>query len=638
VAKSTNATTGGTEQFWVTAPYIGTYYLVVKRATETTGSGAFTLSSQGLATANVTLNTPGLSSASNVVHYMQNGVLKAGSIVANAFSDYVDTGTTLTIDNPIYASATQRYITTDTSSFMIQSNATFTVSYKTQYYIAVNSDHDAPTASQWVDQGGSFTFSAASPTEIVVGDHQWACAGYSLDGGSSQQGTSYTFINVQAPHTLVFNWKKQFWIQISSAHGALTASTWVDQGGSFTAAVTSPADVTPNSNQWVCTGYDVDGGSLAAGTSYTFTNVEVAHMINFSWKQQFYLTVDSAHGSPSGGGWYDPGATANAVLSSGTVSGGTGVQYIFAGWGNDASGTSLTSNSIIMDGPKTATTNWKTQYYLTTSTAYGTAGGAGWYDSGVSAFAAVSPLTAAGTAGTQYVFAGWSGDASGTTSPSSAVLMDGPKTATANWKTQYYLAISASFGSVSPSNGWYDSGSTVPISAATPSTGSGERYVWNGWTGTGSGNYTGTDNSASVKMNNAVTETASWTHQYMLTVTSPYGSPTPASGWFDAGTPITTSVGSPVAATIVQYVCTGWTGTGSVPASGAATSVQFTIDQPSTVTWNWATQFYLSPELLVAIILTVLIVSASFLLWRKRQKRRRTGGASEQALPQPPPY
>ena len=49
VAKSTNATTGGTEQFWVTAPYTGTYYIVVKRATETTGSGTFTLSSSSAA-------------------------------------------------------------------------------------------------------------------------------------------------------------------------------------------------------------------------------------------------------------------------------------------------------------------------------------------------------------------------------------------------------------------------------------------------------------------------------------------------------------------------------------------------------------------------------------------------------------
>jgi hypothetical protein len=73
-----------------------------------------------------------------------------------------------------------------------------------------------------------------------------------------------------------------------------------------------------------------------------------------------------------------------------------------------------------------------------------------------------------------------------------------------------------------------------------------------------------------------------------FTVSSPYDSPTPTSGWFNDGTNITETVTSPVAGpTGTQYVCTGWTGTGSVPASGTATSVTFTITQPSSITWLW---------------------------------------------------
>jgi uncharacterized repeat protein (TIGR02543 family) len=484
VAKSTNATTGGTEQFWVTAPYTGTYYTVVKRATETTGSGNFTLSSSGSASVSVTLNTPGLPSASNVVHYTQNGVSKNGSIVASTFSDYVDATTTLTIDNPIYVSTTQRYITANQTSFTVQSSATFTVNYQNQYYITVGSSHDIPTASQWVDQGGNLVVSVTSPTEIVAGDHQWVCTGYSIDGVSSQSGASYSFTNVQAAHTIVFN-----------------------------------------------------------------------------WKEQFYLTVNSAYGSPSGGGWYDSGATASAGLSTGTVSGGTGVQHVFTGW---------------------------------------------------------------------------SGDASGTTSTSNVITMSGPKTATANWKTQYYLAMSTNFGSVDPGSGWQDAGSTVNISADAPSAGSGEQYVWNGWTGTGSGNYTGTDNTGSVKMNGAVTEEASWTEQYYLMVTSPYGSPTPMSGWFDAGTPIQASVTSPVEGSIVtHYACTGWKGTGSVSASGTATNVLFTINQPSSIAWNWETE-YLPTNLLMIIIIPVALTGlAVYLLLRRRQKGKIAGGTPEPAPPPP---
>jgi hypothetical protein len=80
--------------------------------------------------------------------------------------------------------------------------------------------------------------------------------------------------------------------------------------------------------------------------------------------------------------------------------------------------------------------------------------------------------------------------------------------------------------------------------------------------------------------------------QYYLTVTSPYGSPAPQSGWFDPETSITESVSSPVSGGLgIQYVCTGWTGTGSVPASGVSVSVTFAITANSTITWNWKTQY-----------------------------------------------
>ncbi|HJW65672.1 MAG TPA: S8 family serine peptidase [Candidatus Bathyarchaeia archaeon] len=475
VARSTNATKGGTEQFFFKAPSTGTFYIVVKRATENTGSGTFTLASSGPNVVTITLNTPGLQVASNVVHYTQNGAAKNGSIVANRFSANVDPQTTLAIDSPIYVSATQRYITTDSTSFSVQSSANFTVNYQAQYYISVNSSHGFPTASQWVDQGGSFIASVASPTEIVEGDHKWVCTGFSIDGGSSQVGTAYTFTNVQASHTL-----------------------------------------------------------------------------SFGWKEQFYLTVSSVYGTTSGGGWFDSDATTAAAVLSGTVSGGTGVQYVFTGWSSDAAGTGLFSDAIKMNGPKTARANWITQYYLTEST---------------------------------------------------------------------------NFGSVSPNSGWHDAGSTITISASAPSAGSGERYVWNNWTGAGSSNYTGVDVLFSLTMNGPVDEAASWTHQYELTVTSPYGSPWPTSGWFDAGTSIQVSVTSPVAGSVVtQFACSGWIGTGSVPASGVRNKTFFTINQPSSIAWSWETQYLPVPLIGIMAVLVDLVGSAVYLLLRRRRKQKLTQG------------
>ena len=613
----------------------------------------------------------------------------------------MDIGTTMTIDNPVYVSSKQRYITTDAVSFTIQSATTFALHYKTQYFIEVNSNHGTPTASAWVDEGAGFTAAVTSPTETVINDQQWVCTGYSVDGGSASSGTSYTFINVQATHTILFNWKKQFWIQVNSTHGIPTLSAWVDEGAGFTAAVTSPTETVINDQQWVCTGYSVDGGSASSGTSYTFINVQATHTIlfnwkkqfwiqvnsthgiptlsawvdegagftatvnspaektannsqwictgysidggslipgtnsainsventhtiDFSWTRQFYLTVNSPNGSPIGDGWYDADTIVYAVLPYGVVPGETGVQYVFTGWGDNASGTGLTSDEIVMDTAKTATANWKTQYYLTTSTAYGATGGAGWYDSGLSAFAEVSTLTVIETEGTRHIFVSWGGDASGQALNSNAIPMNSPKTATANWKTQHYLSVSTDFGTVSPSNGWYDAGAIVDISATEPLTGEGERYVWNRWIGTGDGSFNGTNKSAQVKMDGPIAEVGSWKQQYRLTVISSYGTPTPLSEWFDSGTTLTASVDSPIGDGLVtKYVCTGWVGSGSVPESGAAKSLQFTLDQPSSISWKWENRLLFVPVIVVVVIvsLVITVVVAYFLLRRRHSNR-----------------
>jgi hypothetical protein len=83
--------------------------------------------------------------------------------------------------------------------------------------------------------------------------------------------------------------------------------------------------------------------------------------------------------------------------------------------------------------------------------------------------------------------------------------------------------------------------------------------------------------------------------EYYLTDFSPYDSPTPTSGWYGSGANITASVTSPwLGPAGTRYVCTGWTGTGSVPPSGTTSIVTFTITQNSSITWNWKTQYQIT--------------------------------------------
>ncbi len=150
---------------------------------------------------------------------------------------------------------------------------------------------------------------------------------------------------------------------------------------------------------------------------------------------QYLLTLQSDYGMPQGGGWYDSGSTAQFSVNS-PISHGSGSQYACVGYGGDVSG-SGSSGQIAMTGPKTVRFRWQLQYQLTVNSAYGSVHGAGWYGNGTTAAFNVSPPS---DPGVRYTFQGWTGDFSATT-PSGSLIMDGPKTVTANWSRQFQTTL-----------------------------------------------------------------------------------------------------------------------------------------------------------------------------------------------------
>jgi uncharacterized repeat protein (TIGR02543 family) len=467
-----------------------------------------------------------------------------------------------------------------------------------QYYLTVSSAYGSPSpTSGWFASGTYITASVTSPVAGPSGT-QYVCTGWTGTGSvpSSGTGTSVSFTITQLS-SITWNWKTQYYLTVSSPYGTSGGEGWYDSGATAYATVTPLIVSGSAGTRYVFTSWSGDASGTTSPSDPIIMDGPKTAIAN--WKTQYYLTVSSPYGTPGGEGWYDSGSTAYATLDTSTVNHGNGTRRVFTNWGGGASGTNyVQSDPMTMDGPKTATGNWKTQYYLTVTSLHGTLGGEGWYDSGATAYATVSPLIVPGSSGMQYVFTSWSGDASGTTSPSDPIIMDGPKTAIANWKTQYYLTISSAHGTPG-GEGWYNSGDTAyatvtPLIVSGPS---GTQYVFTHWSGDASGT---TSPSDPIIMDGPKTATGNWKTQYYLTVSTPsnsppYGSPTPTSGWFDAGTPITASVTSPwPGPSGTQYVCTGWTGTGSVPPSGTETSVTFTLNEPSSITWNWKTQYLLT--------------------------------------------
>jgi hypothetical protein len=158
------------------------------------------------------------------------------------------------------------------------------------------------------------------------------------------------------------------------------------------------------------------------------------------------------------------------------------VRLVFAGWTGtgDGSYTGTSANeTITMNGNINETAEWTTQYYLNVTSAYGSAYGSGWYDTGASARYGMSANTIPIGYGSREVFVGWS---NGSSSLNATVTIDSPKTISAEWKTQYLVSATSQYGSAYGS-GWYDANSTahVYISDGIEQINSTNRNAFVGW-------------------------------------------------------------------------------------------------------------------------------------------------------------
>lgn len=163
----------------------------------------------------------------------------------------------------------------------------------------------SPSGSIPVSYGNSQTFTITPYTGYAI-------SSVVVDGSPAGTPSSYTFTNVQAAHS----------IYASFAASTYTITPSAGSGG--TISPSSPVDVTAGGSQTFTiipnTGYSVqtvyvDGVSVGAVTSYTFTNVQAAHTIYAAFATTTYTITASAG---TGGSISPSGAVSVAYGSSKT--------------------------------------------------------------------------------------------------------------------------------------------------------------------------------------------------------------------------------------------------------------------------------------------------------------------------------
>jgi len=175
-------------------------------------------------------------------------------------------------------------------------------------------------------------------------------------------------------------------------------------------------------------------GGDYSGTDPTGTvTMDKSKTVTAIYEPQYYCSVTSNAVSPEGTGWYNEGDTFTITVPL-QVGGNDGRRYVFDKWAidgaNSQTGTALT---LQMNTPHKVVAQYKQQFYLKVATDQGVPAGEGWYDANTDAQISVSTPQSP-SYGVKIVFNGWQGDVQ-YVSQSTKVLMNGPKTVTATWRT-----------------------------------------------------------------------------------------------------------------------------------------------------------------------------------------------------------
>jgi hypothetical protein len=530
--------------------------------------------------------------------------------------------------------------TLQSGTITVATSGNITGNYKTQYYLTLATSPPSvasPSGEGWYDAGTNATVSTVALVDIVPGSSRyrfnvWTTANMTEIADPT---ISQTNVTMDYAKTVTANYIVQYIVTFNqSGVGSDFTSTilavdeglyngsslpyqfWWDNGSSHTFTYKSPLVAKSNSKQYVWTNTTglsaLQSGSIAVTTYGSIVG---------NYKTQYYLTVASAYDSPSPlSGWFDSGASITESVTSPTP-GPSGTQYVCTGWAGTGSvpalGTTPTVSFTIAQ-PSSITWNWQTQYYLTVTSPYDTTGGQGWYNGGATAYSALNTGAVDHENGTRRVFMGWSADASGTDyAQSNPIVMNGPKTAVADWKTQYTVTFDHSgldasasgtiatvnnnqiaFGQL-PYSIWVDSGSSTTYAYENVSSSiAGKRFILIGTTGI----------LSPITVTSPVVVTGNYKTQYQITFNqtgvgndftgiivsvdgSGHGySALPTSFWWDSGSDHTFAFQSPLVVTTngKQYV---WTST-----SGLSTlqNGSITVTTSGSVEGNSKTEYFLT--------------------------------------------
>lgn len=398
---------------------------------------------------------------------------------------------------------------------------------------------------------------------------------------------------------------------------------WMDNGTSITATID------PSDGGYVCVGYFYGiPPSYSSGWGHSWTHT-FSGPITLVWRwlnrsDAESIRVVSDHGEwgcvpPVGWNFFPRGAVVDLWTTAYDVPDSTeGIRFSCTGWTGTgcipASGASNVCTGVSVTDSGTIVWNWQQENRLRIFSDFGSPypdTGEYWFNDGMNINVRMDVITDTTDTGTSVYCTGWHADffngdtclafpPMDSTSYDNMITLDCPLDITWNWSD--YLAplyVYSDHDAPVPSDtSWWIPGTEVTAfitsSPADWDTAYGERWVCQGWTGTGDVPSSGTEMALSFTIYDTSSITWLWQQQFRLHITTNnyptvWGAPYPAVGdhWYNAGDSVR-CITHPVDLDGADTVyCTGLHGTGCVPADYPMAEIWLHITEPGTLEWQW---------------------------------------------------
>ncbi len=482
------------------------------------------------------------------------------------------------------------------NSFTLTTNSQVAWLWSTQFLLQAQTDGAgtvAPISSGWFPAASNVTLQAVpEPGNLFL---YWAG-----DVPAGSAASNPVALAMTQPRTVTAHFSStSLSLTVASPFGGPRPPVGTHRyayGSTVTLDVTN-SPFTQGTTRYMGAGWAGSGSVPAAGAT---TNTGPLRLTNDStiawlWQTQYWVGIQTVGigGVTPASGWYPAGT--NLVLVAAPTN-------RFLGWsGVPATVSNLNplalavtqswSVTAMMVTDAAVRVTVRSDYSATTPPVGDT-----WLDYGTNqVFNVATPLT---WGATQFVCAGWTGGsgslpATGTNTTAAFTLFEESGLAW-NWSTQYLLTATAgSNGAVLTTNGWYRHGQVTALRAVASN-----GYHFSGWSGDVAPGEMNNPLAVTMNQGRAIRAAFAADNLELIVVSPQAGAVDPAPGLYSVpygSAWIGMVTNNPVlqdAGAATQSVCAGWTGSGSVPATGSGTNTGLLIIRTnSLLQWQWRTQY-----------------------------------------------